>query len=180
MNYIRRKYVVSIMWEFTFLLVITGALCGFFIMKMSERFASLRANEVLININSMAKEAYTASKELDKKNSSVAKMDLNGCTIINKNNAWYMVCDLNSLTENEADQKNVLKKFQDFQKTSNGMMLSSESDFQELEISENQKYIITFLRFSSAKNISTAPNQSNENFVGFSNSKPEKKFFRNL
>ena len=178
MNYsAKRKCMTFKIVELIILLLITGALCGFFMIKLSERFASLRANEVLININSMTKEAYSASKKLDETNAPVAKMDLNGCTIINKNNAWYMVCDLNDLTENKAEQENVLKKFQEIQKNSRGMMLSSAADFGKFETSGEQKYIVTFLRFSSAKKINHKFGESSANL---SNSKPDLKIFMNL
>ena len=173
----RRKCMTFKILELIILLLITGTLCGFFMIKLSERFASLRANEVLININSMTKEAYSASKKLDETNAPVAKMDLNGFTIINKNNAWYMVCDLNDLTENKAEQENVLKKFQEIQKNSRGMMLSSAADFEKFETSGEQKYIVTFLRFSSAKKINHEFGKSSANL---SNSKPELKIFMNL
>ena len=145
----RNEHVGAKILGFIILITIAGVMSGFAMFSMTGRLDSMKANEVLININSIAKEAYEASKRLDETNMSVTKMDIDeGCTLVKSSGAWYMVCNLNDITNGDKyEQEIVLKNFAKYKKQS-GLIPESAPFLEEFA---SEKYIAMFIRFSSAK-----------------------------
>ena len=64
MIYRRREgYVGAKIFLLVIFLTVAGVMSGFAMFSMSGQFDSMKANEILININSIAKEAYETSKK---------------------------------------------------------------------------------------------------------------------
>ena len=133
---------------FIILITVAGVMGGFAMFARSGRFDSMMANEVLINIDSIAKEAYEASEKLDKMNMSVTKMDIEGGTIVKSSGAWYVVYNLHEMTNGDKhEQELILKNFAKYKQQSELIPASALS----LEEFSSEKYIAMFIRFSSAK-----------------------------
>ena len=150
MIYSRRSgHIGTKILGFIISITIAGVLGGFAIFSMSGQFDSMKANEILININSIAKEAYETSKKLDETNISVTKMDISeGCTIIKNSGAWYMVCNLHEMTQgDEREREIVLKNFSKYKKQSE--LIPTSAEF--LDEFDPEKHIAMFIRFSSEK-----------------------------
>jgi len=151
----KKKHNISRVWEFIILTAIGSVVCVFIMFSLASRFTCLKANEVMSSINSMIDEAYKTSKELEKMNITAAKMDIDGCVLVNNGNAWYMLCNLNEMTNGDEDEQNlILKDFVKYKKHGS-LMLTSASEIENikgLDVSTGEeKYIAMFIRFSSAK-----------------------------
>ena len=142
-----KEFLISKIFGFIALIVTAGIFCGFGMFAVSGHLNSMRANKILLNIDNMAKEAYREAKELDEMHMTVSKIDMeDNCSIVKSSGAWYMVCDLYSMTGGDKnEQETVLKNFAKYKKQTE---IISPSDL-SLKDFDPSKCIAVFIRFSS-------------------------------
>ncbi len=143
----RKEFTAPKIFGFIALIVTAGIFCGFGMFAVSGRLDSMKANKILLNIDSMAKQAYREAKELDEMHMTVSKIDIEkNCSIVKSSGAWYMVCDLDGMTGGDKnEQKNVLKNFAKYKKHEKIIPPSDLS----LKDFDPSKCIAVFIRFSS-------------------------------
>ena len=82
---------------------------------LSDETTKLNAHKLEYQIHRMIKNAYDASEILEKADDVKAPMNFAGCSVENMDGAWYLVCNLNELTEGrEEEVEIILEVEQDF------------------------------------------------------------------
>ena len=119
--------ILEILIEITICLTI----CAGVMLKLHNSSASLKANKTIAHINKTFYKAYETSRDLDEMKTSTFQLD-RGISIINDNNAWYMICDLHN--GNITEQEILMKKI---------------AQHENFSLMNNDKCISMFLRFSS-------------------------------
>ena len=121
---------LEILIEITICLII----CAGVMVKLHASSTSLRVNETIARINNTLYKAYKTSRDLDETNTPTFQLD-RGISIVNDNNAWYMICDLHEITNgNTTEQEIIMKKI---------------AQHENFSLTDNDNCISMFLRFSS-------------------------------
>ena len=139
--------------ELAVLLVIIVATSSAVFCILHDKSAVLSAHETELLIHEAAKKAYSTSIELEKIGESEARTELDGCSIVNMNGAWYLVCNLYELTGGSNAVEKII--IQDFAKKHAAAGLTPSYD--------EENNIALFLRFASEKK--TLPSNYTGDFV---------------
>ncbi len=111
--------------------------------RVSSSVTSLRANDVIRNVNDIMQTAHDVSVELDKNKAAEAQLKMKGCSVVKKDDAWYLVCDLDDMTSgNNMEEEFIRSRFK-------------QAHYHDgLELEEDDYTMSIFLRYSSAKKCS--------------------------
>ena len=138
--------------ELAAVIMLIGVSGAFTAWRVSSSVNSLRANDVIRNVNNIMQAAHDISVELDKSKLAEAQLKMKGCSVVKRDGAWYLVCDLDEMTSgNDMEEEFIRSRFK-------------RAHYQDgLELEEDDYTMSIFLRFSSMKQ--ELPEHSSEAFV---------------
>ena len=139
--------------KFLIVTAIGGVIGSSVFVVLSDETTKLNAHKLEYQIHRMIKNAYDASEILEKADDVKAPMNFAGCSVENMDGAWYLVCNLNELTEGREEAVEIIRS--DFEKHQGSSGL--------IPVSDSQDTIALFLRFAAGKH--KLPSHSNTEFV---------------
>ena len=139
--------------ELLLVTVISGTIASSVFFVLPNETAKMNAHKIEHQIHRMIKNAYDASAILDQADDVKAYLNFAGCSVENMNGAWYLVCNLNELTEGREEEVEIIRS--DFEKHQGSSGL--------IPVSDSQDTIALFLRFAAGKH--KLPSHSNTEFV---------------
>ena len=127
--------------ELLIVTVISGTIASSVFFVLPNETAKMNAHKIEHQIHRMIKNAYDASAILDQADDVKAYLNFAGCSVENMNGAWYLVCNLDELTEGREAEAEIIRS--DFAKLHGTSGLAPDSD--------DQNSVALFLRFSTGK-----------------------------